>query len=199
MDYDINKAPISVFETESKVKPQTIPEYILLENTSFIFLNMKVIVFCVLIAVAAAAVSKSRTKREAFELPDGADLLVGSVKTSFACPQGSEGYYADIENNCQIFHVCHTNVQEDGSSETTQFSFLCGNQTMFNQLSFTCGMPEDSVPCQDAASFFYLNDNLRSGDPKALFLDDQDIQRAAPLIQNYAARNLNSPAPARRG
>lgn len=49
-------------------------------------------------------------------------------------------------------------------------------------------MPEDAVPCSESPSFFYLNDNLRLGDPKVAFLDDQDVQRAAPLIQNYAAR-----------
>lgn len=70
---------------------------------------------------------------------------------------------------------------------------------MFNQLTFTCSMPEDSVPCSDAPSFFYLNDNLRLGDPKVPFLDDQDIQRAAPLIQSYGARSHSGgpPAPGR--
>ena len=70
---------------------------------------------------------------------------------------------------------------------------------MFNQLTFTCAMPEDAVPCSEAPSFFYLNDNLILGDPKKAFLDDQDIQRAAPLIQSYAAKiGGGSPFPARR-
>ena len=144
-------------------------------------------IFCVLLIVAAVS-AKSRNKREAFDLPDGADLLVGSVKTNFACPQNAVGYFADTDNNCQIFHVCNTIVEEDGTVETQQYSFLCGNQTVFNQLSFTCAMPEDAVPCSEAPSFFYLNDNLRLGDPKVAFLDDQDVQRAAPLIPNYAGR-----------
>lgn len=65
-------------------------------------------------------------------------------------------------------------------------------------MTFTCAMPEDAVPCNEAPSFFYLNDNLRLGDPKVAFLDDQDIQRAAPLIQSYAARlgaGAGAPAP----
>ncbi|XP_054720130.1 U-scoloptoxin(01)-Er1a-like [Uloborus diversus] len=161
---------------------------------------MKTIIICALLTIAAVN-AKSRSKREAFELPDGADLLVGSIRTSFACPQGAEGYYADVENNCKIFHVCHTVVEESGSADTQQFSFLCGNQTMFNQLTFTCSMPEDAVPCPDAPSFFYLNDNLRLGDPKVAFLDDQDIQRAAPLIESLAARYQAggaAPAPPRQ-
>ncbi|KAF8782755.1 uncharacterized protein LOC129963900 [Argiope bruennichi] len=161
---------------------------------------MKAVLLCAFVFIAVVA-AKPRNKRAAFDLPDGAELLVGNVRTSFACPQGAEGYYADIENNCQIFHVCHTVQEEDGNSETQQFSFLCGNQTVFNQLSFTCSMPEDAVPCPEAPNFFYLNDNLRLGDPKVAFLDDQDIQRAAPLIQSYGGR-LNAgaaPAPPRRG
>lgn len=161
---------------------------------------MKSIVFCVLV-IAAAVSAKSRSKREAFDLPDGADLLVGSVRTNFACPDGAVGYFADTDNDCKIFHVCNTVVQEDGSGSTQQYSFLCGNQTMFNQLTFTCSLPEDSVPCSEAPTFFYLNDNLRLGDPKVAFLDDQDIQRAAPLIQSYAARlsGGGAPAPGRPG
>ncbi|XP_035206697.1 U-scoloptoxin(01)-Er1a-like [Stegodyphus dumicola] len=158
---------------------------------------MKAVILCVLLSVAAVS-AKSRSKREAFDLPDGADLLVGNVRTSFSCPQTAEGYYADIENNCQIFHVCHTVVQEDGSAETQQYSFLCGNQTVFNQLTFTCSMPEDSVPCPEAPNFFYLNDNLRLGDPNVPFLAEQDIQRAAPLIQSLAARYQAGGAPPAR-
>lgn len=71
-----------------------------------------------------------QSKREAFDLPDGADLLVGSVRTNFACPQGAVGYFADTDNDCKIFHVCNTIVEEDGSGDTQQYSFLCGNQTV---------------------------------------------------------------------
>ena len=71
-----------------------------------------------------------QSKREAFDLPDGADLLVGSIRTNFACPQGAVGYFADTDNDCKIFHVCNTVVEEDDSGTTQQYSFLCGNQTV---------------------------------------------------------------------
>lgn len=60
---------------------------------------------------------------------------------------------------------------------------------VFNQLSFTCAMPEDAVPCTESPNFYYLNDNLKLGDPKVAFLDEQDIQRAAPYVPMYAAGN----------
>lgn len=71
-----------------------------------------------------------QARRAAFDLPDGADLLVGSVRTNFACPQNSVGFFADTENDCKIFHVCNTVVEEDGTAATQQYSFLCGNQTV---------------------------------------------------------------------
>lgn len=157
---------------------------------------MKAIIACILF-VAAVSAKPSRTKREAFDLPDGADLLVGNIRTSFSCPQNGHGYYADIENNCQIFHVCNTVENADGTVDTVQYSFLCGNQTVFNQFSFTCASPEEAIPCSEAAGFFYLNDNLRLGDPKVAFLDESDVQRAAPLLEAAAQRfaaDLGRPA-----
>ena len=57
-------------------------------------------------------------------------------KTNFTCdgkkPLGS---YADVETNCQSFHVC-TGDPEKGSME--KHSFLCPNGTIFNQVHFIC-------------------------------------------------------------
>ncbi|UYV62199.1 hypothetical protein LAZ67_1008193 [Cordylochernes scorpioides] len=129
------------------------------------------------VAVASAPSALKRSKRQAYELPDGAELLVGSLRTTFQCP--GDGFYADVDNNCQIFHVCHTAVHEDGSQETRQWSFLCGNQTMFNQFSLTCSFPEEAVPCSQAGDFFYINNNI--GNPTAPLHTEQDFQRAAAL------------------
>ncbi|XP_035219389.1 U-scoloptoxin(01)-Cw1a-like, partial [Stegodyphus dumicola] len=112
---------------------------------------MKVLILSVMILAVTYAVAK-RAKREAYALPDGADLLVGPVKTTFSC--FNDGYYADVDNNCQIFHVCHSIETEDGSRETQQWSFLCGNQTVFNQLTLSCADPDDVVPCAQAPEFF---------------------------------------------
>ncbi|GFS42308.1 chitin-binding type-2 domain-containing protein [Nephila pilipes] len=140
--------------------------------------------FCILgsllLSVALAVVAPKRAKREAYELPDGADILVGPVKTSFSC--FNDGYYADVDNNCQIFHVCHSIDKDDGSRDTQQWSFVCGNQTLFNQLTLTCADPENAIPCPDAPSFYSINDRINAGDPKLYFLTDDDIQRAEPLL-----------------
>ncbi|KAH7981286.1 hypothetical protein HPB49_022898 [Dermacentor silvarum] len=126
----------------------------------------------------------SATKRAAYELPDGAELLLGGVKTSFQCP-AKNGYFADVDNACLIFHVCNVVPKDDGSTEVQQYSFLCGNQTVFNQLSLTCAFAEEAVPCNNAPDFFYVNDNI--GNPTAPFLTEADVQKAAPLIPGFGA------------
>lgn len=139
-------------------------------------------VIAVALAFAVAAFALPRAKRAAYELPDGVEFLVGSVKTSFTCP-AKNGYYADVDNNCLIFHVCNVVPKDDGSTEVQQYSFVCGNQTMFNQFSMTCAFPEDAVPCRSAPDFYYLNDKL--GQEKVFLHDDSDVQRALPLIPRY--------------
>lgn len=136
----------------------------------------------VVLAFAVAAFALPRAKRAAYELPDGVEFLVGSVKTSFTCPP-KNGYYADVDNNCLIFHVCNVVPKDDGSADVQQYSFVCGNQTVFNQFSMTCAFPEDAVPCRNAPDFYYLNDKL--GQEKVFLHDDSDVQRALPLIPRY--------------
>ncbi|EEC07400.1 U-scoloptoxin(01)-Cw1a [Ixodes scapularis] len=136
----------------------------------------------VVVGCIAAALALPRAKRAAYELPDGAELIVGSIKTSFTCP-AKIGYFADVDNNCQIFHVCNVVPKDDGSAEVQQYSFFCGNQTVFNQFSLTCAFPEDAVACRSSPDFFYLNDRI--GQEKVNLHDESDVQRALPLIPRY--------------
>ncbi|XP_064487306.1 U-scoloptoxin(01)-Cw1a-like [Ornithodoros turicata] len=141
---------------------------------------MKVFLLLASIAVAVA-VSKSRSKRQAYELPDGVEFVVGGIQTRFQCQRG--GYFADVDNNCQIFHICNEVFNADGSYEIKQYSFFCGNQTIFNQLSLTCAFPEESVPCANAQDFFYINDNI--GRENTPLHTEDDLARAAPLIPGF--------------
>ncbi|XP_076328783.1 uncharacterized protein LOC143234970 [Tachypleus tridentatus] len=145
---------------------------------------MRMLVFLVCVVVALA--NADRTKREAYDLPDGVALLISAVKTTFVC--SNDGYYADVDNNCQIFHVCLTDKYPDGKEKLKHWSFICGNQTVFNQLTFTCALPEESVICNKAPDFFYLNNQL--GQEKAPFLVDDDIKRAEPFIPGRSSKSL---------
>lgn len=79
-----------------------------------------------------------------------------------------------------------------------QWSFMCGNQTVFNQFSFTCSYPEDAVPCGSARDFFYLNANIGAG-PNVPFHNEQDVARAAAVTPGRAASAFRpQPAPQAR-
>ncbi|XP_037528104.1 uncharacterized protein LOC119405338 [Rhipicephalus sanguineus] len=147
---------------------------------------MKIYIVLAFMAVAQAAKVQTRTRRAAYELPDGVEFVVGGVQTTFQCERS--GYFADVSNNCQLFHICNEIYKEDGSVELQQYSFFCGNQTVFNQLSLTCAHPEESVPCQNAPDFFYINDNIGRLDAPAHTEDD--LQRAAPLVPGFQQQSF---------
>ena len=44
------------------------------------------------------------------------------------------GYYADVANECQLFHVCYPVLYPGGGEEMVKWSFICPNQTIFDQV-----------------------------------------------------------------
>ncbi|KAK3873907.1 hypothetical protein Pcinc_021114 [Petrolisthes cinctipes] len=96
--------------------------------------------------------------RSAYQLPSGVELFRTQIITSFSCAGRPYGYYADVANDCAIFHVCYPVNDEVGNIiEEAQFSFMCGNQTIFNQESLTCARPEESYPCDQAENLYDLS------------------------------------------
>jgi len=83
-------------------------------------------------------------------------LLSNTLDTSFTCEGKDYNYYADPANNCQVFHVCLPVTGEDGVTvvEYKQWSFICGNQTIFDQSTLTCNYPQDAFPCEEAPSLY---------------------------------------------
>ncbi|GFS42302.1 chitin-binding type-2 domain-containing protein [Nephila pilipes] len=177
-------------EERQKYRRKNFLRILIVEN----FIMMQICLFFFMLIGSALAKSTSWDKKEKYALPEGAELLVGPVRSTFQC--FANGYYADTDNNCQIFHICSSTDSVDGTRTQMQYSFLCGNQTVFNQLTFTCTYPEDAVPCVHAQDFYYLNSHIESDDPEIHFLDDQDVQRAAPLIgaEPYS-RRVEKPIP----
>ncbi|XP_035909266.1 serine-rich adhesin for platelets isoform X2 [Anopheles stephensi] len=56
-------------------------------------------------------------------------VLTHIPKTIFDCKNHGNGYFADLETRCQVFHIC-----DDGK----KISFLCPNGTIFRQLDLIC-------------------------------------------------------------
>lgn len=71
-----------------------------------------------------------QNKTGGLELPDNATLIRENIVDNFSCQDRIYGYYADMENDCQIFHVCMPQIR--GS---TRWSFICPAETVFNQVS----------------------------------------------------------------
>ncbi|XP_067124228.1 U-scoloptoxin(01)-Er1a-like [Centruroides vittatus] len=136
--------------------------------------------YFVIAMIIIVAVALPRVKRRAYDLPDGAELIVESIKTTFSCEGLGRGYYADVDNECKIFHICNPITHADGTQESEQYSFFCGNLTIFNQLSLTCNYPEDSIPCEKAKDFYYVNDNI--GYEEIPFLTEEDVEKAQQVI-----------------
>uniref|UniRef100_A0A182QNF9 Chitin-binding type-2 domain-containing protein n=1 Tax=Anopheles farauti TaxID=69004 RepID=A0A182QNF9_9DIPT len=56
-------------------------------------------------------------------------VLTHIPRTVFDCKTHGNGYFADLETRCQVFHIC-----DDGK----KISFLCPNGTIFRQLDLIC-------------------------------------------------------------
>jgi len=67
----------------------------------------------------------------------------------------SSSYYADVPSQCKVFHVC-VPISDAGGyvRQTMQYSFFCGNLTVFSQDTLTCAHPNAAFPCNQAESFY---------------------------------------------
>lgn len=69
-------------------------------------------------------------------LPSNATSIRSDITDNFSCAGRQYGYYADVENDCQIFHVCLPVTYPDGHERQFRWSFICPEETTFNQVRF---------------------------------------------------------------
>uniref|UniRef100_A0A1B0D292 Chitin-binding type-2 domain-containing protein n=1 Tax=Phlebotomus papatasi TaxID=29031 RepID=A0A1B0D292_PHLPP len=70
-------------------------------------------------------------------LPSNATSIRADISEGFSCENRDYGYYADVANECQIFHVCLPVMFNQRKSRTYQWSFICPEETVFSQDCFT--------------------------------------------------------------
>ncbi|XP_071512968.1 U-scoloptoxin(01)-Cw1a-like [Panulirus ornatus] len=70
---------------------------------------------------------------------------------TFSCNGRIDGYYADLEAQCQVWHWCVTGSQH--------YSFLCSNGTLYNQRYRVCDWWYN-VDCSSSPDYYHLNENL---------------------------------------
>ncbi|KAJ3643156.1 hypothetical protein Zmor_025883 [Zophobas morio] len=96
--------------------------------------------------------------------------------TNFSCVgKVIGGYYADLETNCQMFHVC-TIGQLD---EPMDIRFLCLNGTVFDQETRVCERI-DEVDCSKSEKFYSLNLELYGNTQPSISEDNADTD--PPII-----------------
>merc|ERR1711868_200851 len=72
-----------------------------------------------------------------------------------SCEGQAYGYFADVDNNCEVFHICYPLTDETGRiTEYLKWSFFCGNGTVFDQEALVCNHPEDAFPCEESPSLY---------------------------------------------
>lgn len=89
-------------------------------------------------------------RRAAYDLPAGAEEIVGEITRTFSCEGLKYGYYADVDNDCKLYHLCHPQELPGGRVHMGHYTFLCSNTTVFNQLTMSCASPEIAIPCESA-------------------------------------------------
>ncbi|XP_071538795.1 uncharacterized protein [Panulirus ornatus] len=90
------------------------------------------------VCMAGVSLGLPRSRRDStptdFELPANASaILVQPLQTGFACDQRVYGFYADVDNRCQVFHVCYPFVDVDLLIKMRMFTFICGPGLIFDQ------------------------------------------------------------------
>lgn len=102
----------------------------------------------------------------------GVDYTIYSEipKTSFDCKQQQfPGYYADVEAQCQVFHICALN---------TTFDFLCPNGTIFSQEHLVC-VWWNQFDCNSAPSLYgnnaYIYDYSKTGNSGSSLQTQNDL------------------------
>ncbi|KAH0946752.1 hypothetical protein HN011_006479 [Eciton burchellii] len=83
------------------------------------------------------------------EISNERNDIFANLTFRFACKGMPPGFYADIDYNCRIFHVC----DNFGGG----FPVLCANYTGFDQRQRICTDQED-IDCQHAHEWYYLNE-----------------------------------------
>lgn len=86
----------------------------------------------------------------------GADLTdypfyISIPENNFDCKGRHDGYYANIELSCQVYHHCAVGHQ--------RYDFLCPNYTLFDQTTFTCRFV-NTVDCAASENHYGRNNEL---------------------------------------
>ncbi|XP_069156365.1 uncharacterized protein [Procambarus clarkii] len=122
-------------------------------------------------SVISGAPPGARLIRAKGDLPPLIDRLVHNatnirrnIVDTFRCDGRVYGYYADQDNDCQIFHICVPMEQlfPDlyDAQDIYQFSFICPAYTIFTQDAMVCAWVDMAFPCSEAHLLYDRNNHF---------------------------------------
>jgi len=79
-----------------------------------------------------------------------------NVTFTFDCTDRAIGFYADMEFDCQIFHMC--------DADGRRIPYICANETGFNQQYRVCDW-NYNFDCNSSPDWYYLNELTYRTDP----------------------------------
>jgi len=93
------------------------------------------------------------------------------IVEGFSCQDRNYGYYGDVANDCQIFHICLPlgklpwPLNKDGSipevpNTVYHFSFICPKYTAFSQDAMVCAWKNEAVQCSLTEQLYKMNDRF---------------------------------------
>ncbi|XP_068983477.1 uncharacterized protein [Bombus flavifrons] len=143
-------------------------------------------------------VPEFKNKTGGLELPDNATLIRDNIVDNFSCQDRIYGYYADMDNDCQVFHVCMP--QARGS---IRWSFICPAETVFNQATFVCTKTENSIPCEESEKFYNLNEAIgKEVEEEESDMEhatkESDVEAISNRPETRTSRILNRKKPSRK-
>ncbi|XP_075984989.1 uncharacterized protein LOC142982387 isoform X2 [Anticarsia gemmatalis] len=102
--------------------------------------------------------------------------------TGFNCKNVPTGYYADLETDCQVFHICDT---------SRKISFLCPNGTIFSQSHLICDW-WFKVDCASAPALYESSAEYYSNEQKKSQKISQSLSKNQDLQQIGADTNIRA-------
>ncbi|XP_050359082.1 uncharacterized protein LOC126779208 [Nymphalis io] len=136
---------------------------ILFRSVLFVILSIYVFGDEIEMEVQSGAIMKmlremvNQTASDSLNLPANSTSIRENITDTFSCENRTYGYYADVDNDCQIFHVCLPSQTPSGRNVTFKWSFICPKETVFNQEVLVCTRERDSIPCEESPDFYDLN------------------------------------------
>ncbi|XP_063876294.1 uncharacterized protein LOC135109131 [Scylla paramamosain] len=133
------------------------------------------------------------------DLPPLVDRLIYNASSirrnivdTFDCNGRVYGYYADQDNDCQIFHICVPMQQLFPDlydlEDIFHFSFICPGYTIFSQDSMTCDWEDWAFPCPQASELYHRNNHF-------FVVPAEDVQRTTTTPSSTSTTQTPRPTP----